>query len=199
MLYLLGLGFAVGLSGVLIPGPLLVYTISETLRKGFVGHIIILGHILVEVGIVVALTLGLAAFISSPTVQRVVGVAGGAALLLTGLYMLRLSLKKVEIAKEQGAKYKPLLGGLVFTAFNPTFPAWWASVGSLVVFESLRVAGILGVAVMMVGHWMGDVSWYSFVSYTAHRSDRFIGQSMYRAVITAMGFVLIFIGVYFLF
>jgi len=197
LFYLFFLGFAVGLSGVLIPGPLLVYTVSETLRKGFVGHIIISAHVLIEIFVVILLTLGLRPLIASPLLQQIVEVTGGIALLLTGFYLLYLASKKAEIAPS-GVRYTPFLGGLIFTALNPTFPAWWVTVGSAIVFESMKLAGMAGIALMMVGHWTGDISWYSFISYTVAKTRKFLDIKKYRAVMAAMAFVLILIGLHFL-
>ena len=44
-LVLLGIGFVVGISGAMMPGPLLIYTIQESLKKGkWTGALVILGH-----------------------------------------------------------------------------------------------------------------------------------------------------------
>jgi threonine/homoserine/homoserine lactone efflux protein len=45
VLSLLFLGLIVGLSGAMIPGPLLAFTVFDTLKKDRVtGHLIIIGH-----------------------------------------------------------------------------------------------------------------------------------------------------------
>ena len=61
LLFLIGVG--TGLSGAMIPGPLFLFTVSESLKKdAFVGLRIALGHILIEVVFVVLIFLGVQKF-----------------------------------------------------------------------------------------------------------------------------------------
>jgi threonine/homoserine/homoserine lactone efflux protein len=50
---LVSIGLVVGLSGAVIPGPLLAFTLYDTSRKGRVtGHYIMMGHVLWEFGVI---------------------------------------------------------------------------------------------------------------------------------------------------
>jgi len=74
--------FIIGLSGALMPGPVLTVAISETTRRGFwAGPLIVLGHAILEVTLLALLVLGFADLIRKPGLMGVVGIAGGAVLL----------------------------------------------------------------------------------------------------------------------
>jgi threonine/homoserine/homoserine lactone efflux protein len=196
-IYLLALGFTTGLSGVLIPGPLLVYTLSESLRRGFVGPVIISGHIFVEFGVVFLLTTGLSAFLESAFVQQLTRFVGGIALLFVAFYLFYFAIRKVEISIEKG-RYAPFLGGVIFSAFNPTFPTWWVAIGAPIVFRSLQIAGISGIFLLMLGHWAGDLGWYSLISYTMAKTKKFLDLKKYRIILAGVGFAMFLIGIDFL-
>jgi len=191
------LGLVAGLSGALIPGPLLVYTLSESLRKGFIGPIIMLGHVAVEIGIIALLLAGLNIAISSTLAQRLVGVVGGIAFLAAGIYLIYLAKKGVTAPSTKPAiRYGPFIGGIIFTAFNPSFPIWWGTIGCATVFEALNVAGVVGVVFLILGHWVSDVSWYSFVSYSTDKAREFLDSTKYRAITGILGATMMAFGPY---
>ena len=80
---------AVGLSGALMPGPMLTVTINESYRRGFVaGPLVVAGHAVLEGALIVLLVLGLDQVLGNDAFFGVVGVAGGAFLLWMGLDMV---------------------------------------------------------------------------------------------------------------
>ncbi|MDQ0287611.1 threonine/homoserine/homoserine lactone efflux protein [Desulfofundulus luciae] len=82
--------FVVGLSGAMMPGPLLTVTIGESARRGFAaGPLIVLGHALLEGTLVIALALGLASLLTAPVVGRSIAVVGGIFLIYLGWGMAR--------------------------------------------------------------------------------------------------------------
>ncbi len=59
-------GFALGITGAMIPGPLTIFTVSESLRTNkFAGFKISAGHAVVEFLILLVLALGFRGFIES--------------------------------------------------------------------------------------------------------------------------------------
>ena len=196
--YLLGLGFTVGLSGALIPGPLLVYTINESLRRGrWTGLKVIFGHAIVEVIVIAFLALGLAAVISSKIFTSTVSVLGGLMLVLMGAR----SLLAREAAAPYGKKtsYGLVLGGTVFTAVNPSFPLWWATAGMRLLIEGYTQMGYMGVGVVVVGHWLADFGWYVTVSHvTARNAKALFKRGWYTSMRRLLSAALIGIGAYFI-
>lgn len=196
-------GFVVGLSGAMLPGPLLAYTISRVL-KGRIRDtlLIVLGHIFIEAVMVVLLLLGLKQTIGSKVVHNVLSVLGGGVLVLMGLHIiLKTPQLKVESAKSYRDKSTKelnlILGGVFFTAFNPTFPTWWVSVGASLLSRSLRV-GAIGVVSLALGHWLADFSWFSSLSFAVHRGKSLLNDRRYQKVLKIIGIILIGIGSYFI-
>jgi len=70
LLFIIGLG--TGLSGAMIPGPLFLYTFSQSLKKDMtVGLRIAFGHILIEALFVIFIFVGFRNFLSSEAFMRV--------------------------------------------------------------------------------------------------------------------------------
>ena len=102
----------VGLSGALMPGPLLTVTIHESYRRGFIAApLLVAGHAVLEGSLVVLLVMGLDRVVGNNAFFGVVGVAGGAFLIWMGLNMVvdvrdrRLSL---DLQDKPGPKSAPL-------------------------------------------------------------------------------------------
>ena len=198
MIDLFLLGLVVGLSGVLIPGPLLVYTISESLKKGMIGHIIISAHVLIEAGIVALLLMGVSMVVRSLVLQKAIGIIGGVAMMIFGIYYI---LHPTRVEEEKVVKVKssaPFVGGLIFTALNPSFLPWWIAIGAPIIFKSFLIGGMIGVVVVMLGHWTGDFGWYLFVSYFSNRAKRFLSERTHKILMIVMGIALLCMGAYFL-
>ena len=120
-LALLSLGLVVGLSGAVIPGPLLAFTVFDTSRKKTItGHRIILGHAIWESVIVLIILLGFGGVITQNTL--LIYIVGGVALAIMGISMIRS--KGKEISMENSKVNSSLIGGIFYTAFNPTQPVW---------------------------------------------------------------------------
>ncbi len=92
-LWLVGsLSFVVALSGALMPGPLLTFTVARTVRtprRGWLtGALVIAGHAALEGAIVVGLLFGVLEFLRTPVALKVIGTVGGVFLAWSGIAML---------------------------------------------------------------------------------------------------------------
>jgi len=85
--------FLVALTGAIVPGPLLTYTIfksTETHQRGYLmGIWIIIGHALIEMVIVVFLLLGFSFVLKNMVVVRSIGITGGLILFYLGFSIIR--------------------------------------------------------------------------------------------------------------
>ena len=198
-LLLLSLGFVVGLSGALIPGPLLVYTINESLQKGkWTGLRVILGHAIVEVAIFLLLIFGLLGFATEPLFVSGVSIIGGLALIVMGIASLR-NVKGGIPAQAVKTKHGVILGGIIFSVFNPGIPIWWATAGLALLNFGHETMGMLGMILVLVGHWGADFGWFTLVSLTTHRSsDTLLQKGWYRTVRIILSLLLLGIGAYFI-
>ena len=195
--------FLVGFSGAMMPGPLLVVGISETPRHGWrTGIIISVGHAIAEVGVVLVLVMGIAAFAKDEVVTQVIGIVGGAALILMGLSMGRDILKNRvsydSIDSSQKGSQRLLAGkGISATLSNPFWFVWWGTVGLSLLVDSQRL-GIEGPIVFYFGHILSDFVWYTAVSIILWSGRKlFVGKAL-KSLILACAVFLIYLGITFL-
>lgn len=193
-LTLLSLGVVVGLSGAVIPGPLFAFTVFDTSRKrAITGHRIILGHAVWESVIILIILLGFGGLITRNTL--VIYIVGGVALAFMGVSMIRS--KGREISMENSRVNSSFVGGIFYTAFNPTQPLWWATAGLALLLTGLEIMGIMGVFIVTAGHWLSDLAYYSFVSFMVHRHERYINPHQ-KTISIVLGVFMALLGAYFL-
>jgi len=204
---LLGLfltSFVVGLSGALMPGPLLVATVKETYHRGaLAGPLLTLGHGIIESLMVVALAFGLAHFVSSDLVMAVVGSAGGLALIFLGYGMVRdVVQRRISLAQAQGnraaTRLGPVLDGIIASVVNPYWITWWLTIGATYVLLSLK-HGMIGLPFFYVGHILSDLIWLTFVSVTLAQGKRLIGERFYLGLILVCGLFLWALALWFIY
>lgn len=189
---LLSLGLLVGLSGAIIPGPLLAFTILDTSRKGRVtAHLIVTGHILWEAGIILLLLLGFGWIIEGH--RDAIYSAGGLVLGLMGLGMIKGGGGEIELKDSKVGS--SLLGGIFYTAFNPTQPLWWATAGLALLLKGSEALGALGVILVTAGHWLSDLAYYLFVSFVIHLKSGFVSP---KRISMPLGLFMAALGAYFL-
>ena len=195
--------FVVGFSGALMPGPLLAVGIAETPHHGWkTGPVISLGHAIAEIGIVVVLSLGVAAVAQHKTVTGVIGVAGGTALIVMGV-MMAYDLLKGRVTysgqDETTSKSRRRLAGKGITASlsNPYWFVWWATTGLAFLVKSMQF-GWIGPVVFYFGHIMSDLVWYSFVSIMLWQGRRLLVGKGLQALILACAVFLVYLGVRFI-
>jgi threonine/homoserine/homoserine lactone efflux protein len=202
-----GNSFLVGLSGAMMPGPLLVVALARTPGCGArTGPIVIVGHAIVELITVAALSLGLAAIVGrQPAVARVIAVVGGMALLWMALTMLREIRRGVK-APEGAAKADNasagvtalIKEGMIATVSNPYWFVWWATVGSALLVTSLKV-GAIGAPVFYFGHILSDLVWYSTVTIVVWQGKNLFSGKRYHYLIGSCALFLIWLSGWFIY
>lgn len=203
--------FVVGLTGAMAPGPLLTLTVAETARRGFwVAPLLMTGHAILEAALIVALVMGLAAYLVLDRVTGVIALAGGAVLLWMGYAITRDALLRrvsLEAAARSAADDYPAGGallsvprlvglGIVISISNPYWSLWWATIGLGYITLSLE-QGLLGPVSFYSGHILADFSWYCLVAAAVVGGRRFITPAIYRGVLAVCGVFLVGLGVYF--
>ncbi len=176
--------FVIALSGALMPGPVLTVTISESTKRGFwAGPLIIVGHGILELGLVVLLLLGLGPYLSKDIVFGVVGVCGALILMWMAFGMFR-SIPQLKLNLEPGeeASGNPVRAGVLMSLANPYFTIWWATIGVGYIVYAMKF-GTAGVIAFFAGHISADFAWYSMVSLTISKGRTFISDRLYRRII----------------
>lgn len=199
--------FLVGLSGAMMPGPLLTVTIAESARRGFVtGPMIILGHAVLEFILILALIAGLSEFLTHDTVTTAIAVVGGAFLFFLGFTMSReafsgsVQLDNWNEPDSTGkSKGMPLImAGIVISISNPYWIIWWATVGLTYLTMALE-KGNAGVISFFSGHILADLMWYSAVAAAVAGGRKFLSDKIYQYIIAVCGIFLLGLGGYFIY
>ena len=192
--------FIVALSGALMPGPLLTLTVGEAARRGFwAGPLIILGHAVLELALVLLILAGVGVWLHRPLVLGLVGVLGAGLLWWMGLGLLRASRHSRLNFEPQGASgLNPVVAGVLMSAANPYWLIWWLTIGLGYVLFAMQY-GLLGVALLYLGHIAADFAWYTLVSGAVARGRHFLSDKYYRGFLAGCGVFLFGFGGYFAF
>ena len=190
--------FGVGLSGALMPGPVLTVTIAEATRRGFwAGPLIVLGHGIIEFSLFIALVLGLGELLKHNLVFGIVGISGAIVLIWMGLGMVRGAKEAtLKLELKEGERSRPVLAGLLTSVSNPYFIIWWATIGLWYIALSQQ-QGIMGLGSFYTGHIMADVVWYFFVAAAITMGKKIMSDHAYRWIIGLCGVFLMALGIYF--
>ena len=176
-------------SGALAPGPLVFATISYGAKSGAKsGLIFSIAHTLVEFTLVMLLAVGLLTISNEPVVKLTIGVIGGVALIVFGLFQIKSLFTpgiKNQVYKEPSHKHLFIVGS-VFTALNPYFILWWLTVGSQLIIMALEIAAFFGVLFMYLCHGI----WQDIYQILESKG--------YHVVVAVFGFILIYFGLSFL-
>jgi len=193
--------FTVGLTGAMTPGPLLAFTVHQAAKKGYsVGFLVVLGHAIIESSLVIAIFVGAAKFLQNKSVLRAISAVGAVVMGLLALLMLNdartISLSAILSSASSNTRFdNSVLGGIVMSGFNPTFPLWWATVGlALVAKYATTVAN--GV-VFYAGHVTSDLIWYGAVSCAIGFGRHLISDAVYRCSMAVLALALAGFAVYF--
>jgi len=194
--------FVIGLSGAMMPGPVLTASIGYTLERGFLagGPLLILGHALLELALVVLVVAGIGPLLARPKVGAAIGIIGGAVLLWMGYGMIAAAIAGIGINAAHGPSMPlmhPTLAGALISLANPYWSLWWATIGLKYIALS-RNSGRAGVAAFYCGHQLSDLAWYCLVAGGVALGRTFVPDAVYRWLIGACGLVLIAFALYFI-
>lgn len=191
------LGFIIGFTGAMAPGPTLITTIQSSIRDGWMsGPRVTGGHIIAEFIVVLILAAGIPFL--SPGSSVPIAWIGGLALIIFGI-MTFASAKDATLLHnhESSHSHSAIIAGLLTSVSNPYFWIWWFSVGSALLLSSLA-EGISGLIAFIVGHWLSDLSWFTLVSVSVYKSRVLIRDREYQIILGGCGILLIIFGCWFI-
>ncbi len=192
--------FVIGLSGAVMPGPVLAVTITHAARQGFkAGPLITLGHGLLEAALLLALVAGLGPVLTRPTVSGAIAGVGAVILLWMGAGMLRsLPGLHLDLEASTATSAGPVRDGVLLSLANPYWSLWWATVGlSLTAMAMQSGLGWWGLVLFWVGHVGSDLLWYSLVSVVVAKGRRFLTDTVHRVVVGVCAVFLLGFAAYF--
>jgi len=204
-LRILSMSFLTGLSGALMPGPVLAITITSVVQVGFIAVILLmLGHSLLELGMVIALTLGLKNILRNRFVTGAVGVLGGSVLLWFAYGMITSAYTGISVPQADtlaqgttGVTKLSLIGkGALTSLSNPYWLIWWATIGVTYMMVSFE-GKLAGISAFYIGHISSDFAWYSAVALALVLGRQLLSDKVYMIIIIICGLFLSYLGIYF--
>lgn len=208
--------FLVALTGAMSPGPLLTYTIIESVKAGRRGYLmglwVITGHAILEMGIIILLLLGFSFILQNIVVVRTIGILGGLILIFFGATIVRdvcrgrISTRFLETSESgltdshKARKKKldnPVVGGFMVSMSNPYWWVWWATIGFafMVQFE-ISFKEFPRLFAFFLGHEAGDLIWYMIVSTLAYFGLRRLNRKAYYGILVCCAIFMMLFGVY---
>jgi len=198
--------FIIGLSGAMMPGPMLAVTIEHSHKKGLMaGPLIVLGHSILELLLLILLVFGLGSIIQSNIAIIIISLVGAIVLFWMGWDMIKNASKvkfvSVEKANNPDSRvaikaHSSIFAGILTSLSNPYWTLWWATIGLNLILDSLKTTQV-GVVYFYFGHIMSDLVWFSIVSISIVMSKKIISDRYFQTIITICGIILIGFGLIF--
>lgn len=204
--FLFGSAFLIGLSGAMMPGPILTATIAGALRRGFwAGPLIVLGHAALELALLTALAAGLAPWLRNGRFLGLLGVAGGLLLLRMAAGQARdagtiaetLSAGGWKTPQADRSRLRSVADGILLSLSNPYWTLWWATIGLNYMGIAAR-RGLPGFGAFYAGHILSDLAWYSLVAASVAAGRRICPPRGARAALRICAALLAGLGALFI-
>jgi threonine/homoserine/homoserine lactone efflux protein len=91
------------------------------------------------------------------------------------------------------------VAGIAMSGLNAFFIVWWLTVGSLLLFKFVGVVGVWGIPFFIIVHWLCDLVWLTFVSFTIFKTHKFWAQKYQEYIFVVLGLFLGYFGLQFIF
>lgn len=190
--------FVVGLSGAMMPGPLLAVAVRESARRGaMTGPLLVLGHAVLEAVLVAAVVFGMGEILRARLFVIVVSLAGGIVMCWMGWDMVRSAVRlQLKVDSSDARGLHPVAAGVVVSLSNPYWIIWWATIGAGYILTGAHF-GWVGVLAFFCGHIGADLAWYTLISVGVARGRDVLPVHVYRWMVRICGVAMVFFGVCF--
>ncbi|MGC8607153.1 MAG: LysE family transporter [Vulcanisaeta sp.] len=181
-------------SGALAPGPLTASAVSLGARVGWrAGLNEAVGHMTVELPLVITIAYGLHCIFQIPIVSTVFGIIGGAFLLFFAYLTLKDALRSNFSISDVPKYSSAIITGAALSLFNPYFIAWWIGVGTPLIMEAFQSMYLIGIAILYVSHVWLDYAWLTLMASLGSVSR--LKVSVYRALLIILAIAIANFGI----
>jgi len=190
----LPLGIILGMVAGLSPGPMLILTVTETLKYGKKeGFKVAVSPLITDSTIILTTLLALSTFARHTHAIGLISIFGAFYLIYLGLENFRNKKDRFKIA----VKKEALKLGIVTNLLNPNTYLFWISVGDPIILKALEndasaiIPFLLGFYAFLIGSMMSVV-------LLVDKSKTFDKSKHYSYIIRILGIFLIFFALTFL-
>jgi threonine/homoserine/homoserine lactone efflux protein len=198
-------------SGVLSPGPLFFMNLIYGTKQGYkAGLKIASGHAMIELPLIIVLAISFFQLTNAPVVIykfNVLGLVGGTFMIIFAIIQIINTTRKEKrksLFNNSNGNYrisfidsKPVLLGILFSALNPFFIAWWLTVGLTLISDSILFFGIIiGSILLFLFHIWMDYIWLILTSYLISKGVSIIKTRYYYFLFMGLNIILTFYGMH---
>lgn len=186
----------ISLSGVMAPGPVTAAIIAKGSKNPHAGAMMAIGHGIIEFPLIFLLLFGLSNLFTHPIIQIAAAFIGGSFLYFIAFDLFK-NINRVDSNNDKSSGKSPLVSGILLSAGNPYFFIWWVSVG-ITLINSAKEYGTIGLLLFMLAHWLCDLVWLYFLSFTSFKGGQFFGKGFHKLLFAACGLLLVIFGTKFM-
>ena len=203
--------FILSLSGALAPGPLSAACVMQASRRGRLHGILpMVGHAIVELGIVAAIILSVQIFIDNPLIITLMMGFGGIVIVLFGILALRdyrfseLSTISEESESSKSTIVEATFQGAIISILSPYFLLWWFGVGlanvTFLIAELQVGVGTVFLAGVLIylTHISTDFIFGAFLSVSSDSAARRVRVGDINWINVVIGVAQIVLGIWFI-
>lgn len=190
----LSMVFLISFTGAMAPGPLTFGAFVQGVEDPWAGLKVSIGHSILEVPLIIAIYLGVAALMDEQAIAAI-GLLGGSLLLILGGQMVRD--RNRYAAKETSVGRKSTTVGFLASAGNPYTWIWWLTVGAALIAQAVGF-GLWLLPLFIIVHLSTDFVWIGLVAYSTNKSRSLLSAAWMSRVVALAGMLLMAFGVYFL-
>lgn len=188
---------AISVSGVMAPGPLFTSNVYYGAGGGWKSGIrMAVGHTLVEGPLVVLIGVGAISLGAFPEFGRWVSALGAVSLFVFAGLQVRSAFGRPNSAMHP--RHGPLIAGIVLSALNPFFLAWWLSIGFKLVSDAIALYSLAGIGIVFGFHIWMDYAWLGAVGFVSGRGRSLLSARNWRILMAVLAGVMVYFGATFL-
>ena len=197
---LLAYGMFIGVALAAPIGPINVEIISRGIRYGFRnGWYVGLGALTADTIYATIVVSGLTPIADRPALRVPLFLAGAAMLGWVGINSLRAAIKPAaDVKREAPRGNRSYLAGFLIALLSPMGIVYWLSVGAALVAEAVERVGQIGTPVLVIGVFLGLLTWVTTLSVVAQVSRRFVTGNGMRWITGTSGVVILGFALWFL-
>ncbi len=194
-------GFGLGLATAVVPGPIFVLLIVETLKYGWrAGAAVAAGPVLIDAFVMLPLALLLQGLLTSKPLQVGFAVAGMVFLIYLGGNMIMTARRAGDLEDMRGVvAVSPALSfkrALTAQLLSPMAYAFWATVGAVLVRKAFENGGMISAIVFPVCFWLGTLTVALVLISVTAAGRNALKSGVYRGIVAIGGIVMAGFGVY---
>jgi len=200
---------------VLSPGPLFFANMIYAKRYGYSAGIMIAhGHAIVEFPLIMLIALSILSIEIVRGFNWIISIVGGVALIVfASMQILQLfkrderthknrdyNLANSDMGYNVVSRLRPLIIGIVFSALNPFFIAWWLTIGTKIISDAINASVCMVSCLCLLTHIWMDYAWLATTAALTVKGVNILRRDSryYLILMLALSSLLVYIGVIFI-